>query len=197
MGRTSGRRSRGKKPQGATRDIPYRQLVNPLAYQRAFSDDQIESIHNTALRVLEELGVRVLNDAARHRFAQAGAELGDDKMVRLDRGLVESCLESAPSEFTFRSPVTAHDVTMGGRHINFASVGGPPSVSDIDRGKRNGTLEDTRNIIKLCEHFDVIHMQSTNVESQDVPLHLRHLHTTESQLTLSTKPFFIVSSIGK
>ena len=61
-------------------------------------------------------------------------------------------------------------MTLGGDHIAFVCVGGPPHISDLDRGKRNGTLEDTRNIIKLNQHFDVIHIQSPNVEPQDVPL---------------------------
>jgi trimethylamine--corrinoid protein Co-methyltransferase len=50
-----------------------------------------------------------------------------------------------------------------------------------------------RNIIKLSEHFDVLHLQSPNVESQDIPVHLRHYQVTEAQLTLSRKPFFIFS----
>ena len=52
--------------------------------------------------------------------------------------------------------------------LAFVCVGGPPHISDLDRGKRTGTLEDTRNIIKLNQHFDVIHIQSPNVEAQDV-----------------------------
>ncbi len=90
-----------------------------------------------------------------------------------------------------RSPES--DVTLGGEHINFTCVGGAPHVSDLDRGKRPGTIEDTRNIIRLSEHFDVLHLQSPNVEPQDVPVHLRHYATTEAQLTLSSKPFFIFS----
>ncbi|MFZ9039626.1 MAG: trimethylamine methyltransferase family protein, partial [Gammaproteobacteria bacterium] len=40
---------------------------------------------------------------------------------------------------------------------------------------------------------DVLHLQSPNVESQDIPVHLRHYQVTEAQLTLSRKPFFIFS----
>jgi trimethylamine--corrinoid protein Co-methyltransferase len=39
----------------------------------------------------------------------------------------------------------------------------------------------------------VLHLQSPNVESQDIPVHLRHYQVTEAQLTLSRKPFFIFS----
>ena len=178
----------------AKRERNYRALKNPLVRQPAFSDDRVEAIHQTALRVIEELGIRVLNDDARKRFKQAGATVHEDSlMVHIDRELVEQALETAPSEFVLHGATPERNVTLGGDNVAFVSVGGPPHISDLDNGKRNGTLEDTRNIIKLSEHFDVIHLQSTNVESQDIPLHIRHLHTTESQLTLSHKPFFIYS----
>ena len=51
----------------------YRRLVNPFTPLRVFSDDQVEAMHQTALRILEELGMRVLLPEARRVFAAAGA----------------------------------------------------------------------------------------------------------------------------
>jgi trimethylamine--corrinoid protein Co-methyltransferase len=192
----TGRNRRNSKVRGASstkkRDINYRALKNPLIKQTAFSEDRIEAIHRTALRVIEELGIRVLNEDARKWFKQSGAIVHDDTMmVHIDSEQVEKALKTAPGEFVIHGATPESNVTLGGDHTNFVSVGGAPHISDLDNGKRNGTLEDTRNIIKLSQHFDVIHLQSPNVEPQDIPVHFRHLHTTESQLTLSHKPFFI------
>ena len=189
-----GGKSRGPSSDAAKRQVDYRHLKNTLVKQPAFSDDRVEAVHDTALRVIEELGIRVLNDTARDYFISAGAEVDSDSlMVKIDRSLVTQALETAPSEFILHGATPESNVTLGGDNIAFVSVGGPPHISDLDKGKRNGSLEDTRNIIKLSQHFDVIHIQSPNVEPQDIPLHTRHLHTTESQLTLSHKPFFIFS----
>jgi len=193
------RRSRRGRHHGVAdtshqRKVNYRQLRNPLIRQPAFSEDRLAAIHDTALRVLEELGIRVLNDEARRIFAEAGAEVDEtSQMVTFDRGMIAAALESAPGEFVLHGRTPDCDVTLGGDHVAFVCVGGAPHISDLDRGKRPGTLEDTRNIIRLSEHFDVIHMQSPNVESQDIPVHLRHYQVTESQLSLSRKPFFIYS----
>ena len=177
-----------------TRKVNYRNLRNTLQFQPAFSEDQIEDIHNTALRVNEELGIKVLNEEARQLFKEAGAEVHEDIwMVHIQKELIENALKTAPSIFQLHGARETDTVTLGGDHINFVCVGGAPHIADIDRGKRPATLEDTRNIIKLCEHFDVIHFQSPNVESQDIPVHLRHLHVTEAQVTLSGKPHFIFS----
>jgi len=192
--RSSKRRRKKPAAEIVNRADAYRRLVNPFIRQPAFSADRIEAIHDTALRVVEELGIKVLNDEARRRFTQAGAEVDEDsQMVCIDRGLVAQALEDAPGIFDIEGGAPERKVTLGGDHVAFVCVGGPPSISDLDNGKRTGTLEDTRNILKLSQHFDVLHMQSPNVEPQDIELNVRHLQVTESQLRLSDKPPFVFS----
>ena len=68
------------------RKVNYRGLKNPLIRQPAFSEDRLEAIHDTALRVIEELGIKVLNDEAREIFRQAGASVDEaSQMVKIDR----------------------------------------------------------------------------------------------------------------
>ena len=190
--RTRRGRHHGVADTSHQRKVNYSKLKNPLLRQPAFSQDRLEAIHETALRVIEELGIKVLNAEARDYFKQGGASVDEStQLVRIDSALIEGALESAPSEFVMRGSVPQADVTLGGDNIAFTCVGGAPHISDLDRGKRPGTLEDTCNIIKLSEHFDVLHLQSPNVESQDIPVHLRHYRVTQAQLTLSRKPFFI------
>ncbi len=140
------------------------------------------------------LGIRVLHEGARQRFRQAGASV-DDKtmMVRLDGGLVELALATAPSEFTIAGATPKRDVTLGGDHVAFVGVGGPPHITDLDRGKRPGTMADAEDFLRLCQHFEVIHLQSPSVEPQDVPTQFRHLRMMQGQMTLSDKPPFVYS----
>ncbi|MCY4275786.1 MAG: trimethylamine methyltransferase family protein, partial [Gammaproteobacteria bacterium] len=55
----------------------YRRLKNTLGLQPAFSQDHIEDIHHTALRVLEELGIRILNQEARNLFKDVGVQVDE------------------------------------------------------------------------------------------------------------------------
>ena len=192
--RRQSRRHHGVPDTSHRREVNYSQLRNPLRLQTAFSEDRLETIHRTALRVIEELGIKVLNDEARQVFRQAGAAVDEtSQMVSIPGELVAAALESAPGEITLYGADDAANAVLGGDHVCFSCVGGAPHISDLDRGKRPGTIDDTRNIIRLSEHFDVMHVQSPNVEPQDVPVHLRHYQTTEAQLTLSRKPHFIFS----
>jgi trimethylamine--corrinoid protein Co-methyltransferase len=166
--------------------------VNPFEPARIFSDDQVESIHLAALGMLERQGMRVLSARGRAALASAGATVDESTlMVHLDRGLVAKALTTVPAEVELIARNPSRSCRVGGRHVVFAPVAGPPSVSDLQRGKRTGTIEDFRDFVRLAQTFDVIHVLGQMVEPQDIAMSERHLETTLAQLTLGDKvPYF-------
>jgi trimethylamine---corrinoid protein Co-methyltransferase len=176
----------------AERSTRYRDLVNPFEPVRIFSADQIESLHVAALGILERQGMRVLSPRGRALLAAAGAAVDESThMVRLEAGLVRQALASVPAEVSLVARNPVRSCRVGGRHVIFAPVAGPPSVSDLERGKRTGSLEDFRDFVKLSQAFDVIHVLGQMTEPQDAPVHERHLETSLAQLTLGDKaPYF-------
>jgi len=182
-----------------SRSVRYRHLVNPFEPVRIFSADQVESMHLAALGMLETKGMRVLSPRGRAALATAGAEVDESsQMVRLDRGLVANALTTVPAEVDLVARNPLRSSRVGGRHVVFAPVAGPPSVSDLQRGKRTGTLEDFRDFVRLVQSFDVMHVLGQMVEPQDVPLPERHLETTHAQLTLGDKvPYFYCRGSGQ
>jgi trimethylamine--corrinoid protein Co-methyltransferase len=193
VGARGGRR-RGR-PAEATpappRSEAYRRLRNPFVPQSVFSDDQIQAIHETALRVLEELGLKVLLPEARQVFASAGAIVDEDsQMVRIGRDIVADALSSAPRSFEARAGNRSRDLLLETGALAFVPGSGTPNATDIERGRRAGSLADFEDLTRLTQSFDVLHMQAPYVEPQDVPIHLRHLQMMRTQLTLSDKfPF--------
>jgi trimethylamine---corrinoid protein Co-methyltransferase len=184
--RETGRATASGSPQRSAR---YRNLVNPFTPVRLFSDDHIESMHVAALGMLERQGLRVLSARGRAVFRAAGASVDEaSQMVRLDPALVNQALESVPAEADLVAANPARSSRVGGAHVVFAPVAGPPSVSDLERGKRTGSLADFRDFVRLSQAFDVIHVLGQMTEPQDVPVHERHLETSLAQLTLGDKP---------
>ena len=190
-----GARRRGRQDETRdrpSRDIDYRHLRNPFPPMRVFSEDQVAHIHDTALRVLEELGMRVLLPKARAFFRSAGADVDEtEQMVRIDRGLVAEALRTAPSEIPVTAGAASRSYTLGGDRVVFGSVAGAPHASDTDRGKRPGTLSDFRDLTRLCQSFDVIHFLGPVVEPQDIDNATRHLETGRIALFDSDKLAFI------
>lgn len=193
------RRGAAAGPAGSGQDPPsrserYRRLTNPFEPLRVLSDDEVAHIHQAALSILENDGLRVLLPDARRRFAAAGASVdGSSEIVRLDRGLVAQALSSAPSMIDLTAPNPARNVTIGGKHVAVVPVSGPPNAGDLDRGRRPGSMRDFRELLMLSQSFDVIHLLGPSVEPQDIAPQERHLESTLAQLTLSDKTPFVYS----
>ncbi len=169
--------------------LPWRNLTNPYPPIEVLSADQIEAIHLASLRVLSEIGMKVLSGGARQRLAAAGAEVSnDDRMVRCDPAMVEEHMALAPSSFTIRARNPAKSINVGGNHLNFAPVGGPSFVSDLDRGRRAGTFEEMCDFLRVLQSLDIVHIGGVgSFEPLDLPAETRHLDRYYAAITLHDK----------
>jgi len=166
---------------------PFGQVPRPYDPIRVLSEDHIEAIHTAALRLLAEQGMRVLNARAIDYFRHAGARV-DGNMVYLDPGLVTERLATVPPTFTIAARNRAKDLRFGGDDMVFSSVGGPAYVMDLDRGRRDGTLQDMQDFLRLCQSLNVIQQESGGpLEPMDLPANTRHLDLYLSQITLLDK----------
>ncbi|RBW53302.1 trimethylamine methyltransferase [Ruegeria sp. A3M17] len=190
-----GRRRRGRSTDaatGPTRDVNYRQLKNPFPLMEVFPADQIADMHETALRTLQELGVKCLLPEARRIFEKAGARVDDDtEMVFIGRDIVEAAVASAPKSIACNAGARHRDFILELGSLVFQPGAGAPNATDLERGRRPASGQDYLEFLKLTHHFDVFQMISPQVEPQDVPTHLRHYFTTQAQMELTDKfPFF-------
>jgi trimethylamine--corrinoid protein Co-methyltransferase len=169
-------------------------LRNPFTPMRVFSDDQVASIHDSALRMLETQGMKVLSEDARVIYRNAGAEVDETTLhVRLDRKLVAAALATTPRDITLHAVDPERHVPLSNQCVAFAPTSGPPNIMDTAGGRRAGTFQDFCNLIKLCQNFEVIHVLGGATEPQDLPVHIRHLEVTRAQLMLCDKIPFIFS----
>ncbi|MEM7209104.1 MAG: trimethylamine methyltransferase family protein [Pseudomonadota bacterium] len=189
------RRGRGAQVEPAPqRDVNYRQIKNPFPLMDVFSADEAENMHTTALRILEELGMKVLLPEARTIFANGGARVDEKtEMVYIGRDMVEAALATAPKSINCRAGARDRDLLLELGTLAFQTGAGAPHATDLERGRRPGSGRDYREFTQLAHHFDVFQMMSPSVEPQDVPVNVRHYFTTEAQLTLTDKFPFLFS----
>ncbi len=191
-GRPERRRNRrGAKPSSGSRKPDYIHLKHPFQPQSIFSADEVNAIHNTALRVLQDLGIKILLPEAQKIFADAGAVLNDDNMVFIGRDIVEAALQTAPSSFRLRAINPAHEHDYADGTLLFMAGSGCPNNTDFERGRRPGCLRDFEETIKLAQSFDVIHLFGASAEPQDIPIQFRHYETMRTQLEFGDKPLHI------
>jgi trimethylamine---corrinoid protein Co-methyltransferase len=183
---------RGRRLEGTrVPQLPWGPVSNPYPPMEMLSPDQLEAIHATSLRILEELGMEVMSARALEVLKAAGADVDPaTRTVRVDRGLVETALKSAPSSFVLTPRNPGRRLHMGGNHIHFGLVAGPPNVHDFERGRRAGNYPDYCDFIRLAQYFNVIHLIGNQVCAPvELPANSRHLDTYRANLRCSDKVF--------
>ncbi len=189
MTRRRPRRRRERKEQDRVTQMPWRTVTNPYPPIEILSADQVETIHEASLRVLERTGMRILDAGARSRFAAAGARVEhSSQMVRLDGEMVQELVDRIPARFRLRARNPAHDLEIGGNHIVFNSVGGPAHCTDLDRGRRSGTFAEQCDFMRLVQCLNIVHQEGGGAfEALDLPSATRHLDLYHAQLRLTDK----------
>ncbi|MEM9196233.1 MAG: trimethylamine methyltransferase family protein [Pseudomonadota bacterium] len=188
------RRSGGGAARRAERTAPSQDIARVIERRLPTFDildtEALEIIEANAETVLEEIGVRFVdNPAALARWREAGADITGDR-VYLPRGLARGLCATAPSSFVQHARNPARSVTIGGRNLVLAPVYGPPFVRDLEGGRRYGTISDFRDFVRLGQMSRWLHHSGgTLCEPTDVPVNKRHLDMLLAHMTLSDKPF--------
>ncbi len=140
------------------------------------STEAVEIIEANAEMILEDIGIEFRRDPESLRlWRDAGADVRGER-VHIPRGMVRRLLRTAPREFTLHARNRDRNVRFGGDATVFSPVGGPPFVTDLDRGRRYGTLEDLKNFIKLAHMAPAIHFSGGCMcEPMEIPPNKRHL----------------------
>jgi trimethylamine--corrinoid protein Co-methyltransferase len=188
------RRRRPRPHDQAIGQLPWSQPRLTLEPSRVMSDDQVEAIHLKSLRVLQDIGMDILNTEARHILACAGAIVSGER-VRIGSDIIEVALKTPPTQFTLHARNPTHSIQIGGNWITFVPVGGPPNCSDNDGGRRPGTLRDNGNFVRLSQLFNCIHTSGDgSVDALDCHAAVRHLHVMRNKMRLSDKATFVYST---
>jgi trimethylamine--corrinoid protein Co-methyltransferase len=148
-------------------------------------------------RIVSEIGIEFVKPEARTLFQEAGQKVEDDN-VFLDPDFILEQVAKAPAQFDVQARNPANNVHIGGDHMAFSSVYGPPFVRE-GSVRREGTLDDYRNFARLAQSFSVIDSVGGVVaEPNDAPLDSRHLDMLFATMTLTDKMYMgnVVSGVN-
>jgi trimethylamine---corrinoid protein Co-methyltransferase len=162
--------------------------VNEMPRYEILSEDAMETLDRGWRRIVSELGVEFLLPEAVEEFRKAGQQV-EGNLVKLDPEFVLEQVAKAPAEFDVQARNPERTVHIGGRHMVFASVYGPPFVREGDT-RRDATMADFENLVKLSQSFDQLDTPGGTIcEPNDTPLDSRHLDMVYALQTLSDKPY--------
>ncbi|TPP10077.1 trimethylamine methyltransferase family protein [Rhizobium glycinendophyticum] len=188
---TGGRRNRPvRRSAGSQPGLKVPFIRRNIPTYDILSEENLARIEAVADRILAEIGIEFRDDpAALNLWRGAGAEI-EGLRVRFPKGMLREILASAPAVFTQHARNPANNVEIGGSAVVFSPAYGSPFVMDLDKGRRYGTIEDFRNLIKLGQSSPYLHHSGGTIcEPVDVPVNKRHLDMVYSHIKYSDRAF--------
>ncbi len=138
---------------------------------RFLEQRDVEKIHETSLRILEEVGIKVGLEEAREIYRRGGAEVGQDpQILKLPPKMIEEALRSAPTKILLCGRQESNDLILENRKVYAGTGGAELNVLDLETQRlRRATLRDIADIARLVDGLEHIDFYIRPVESEEVP----------------------------
>lgn len=156
---------------------------------RYLQDRDLEYVHNTALDLLEDMGIELAAKEARDYFEKAGATVEGD-IVKIPRKIIEDTLKTVPKrdDFTLYGRDPKNDIKVNRDLPSLAAMTMATSVIDPHtREKRAATDQDLTDLTKILDIMDNVGIASGLITPQDVPLESSDWYTWAGTIKNTTK----------
>ena len=189
MARKFRRARRSKNPDMGGNFAAPAYVKREIPFYAFLSEDNLVKLEDQADWIIQEVGLEFREDpVALEIWKEAGADVNGTR-VKAPKGMIRALCQTAPSEFVQHARNPDRAVHIGGQNQVFAPVYGPPFVRDLEKGRRYGTIEDFRNLVKLTYMLPSLHHSGfVTCEPCDIPVSKRHFDMVYAHMKWSDKP---------
>ncbi|CUH45503.1 trimethylamine methyltransferase family protein [Ruegeria atlantica] len=137
---------------------------------KPLSQREIEQIYDTALQLLERLGMGNVPDKLAADLKAAGAQAGQQDRLLFPREMVQRAIDTAPKSFVLHGRDENRSIEVGGDRVYFGTGGAAVQTLDIDSGLyRPSTLEDLHDFTRLQDTLANVSWFTRCCVATDVP----------------------------
>jgi trimethylamine--corrinoid protein Co-methyltransferase len=161
---------------------------------RLLDEAQILRLYESALRVLEEVGVRVNLGRAVDILAGSGARVKDKNVVEIPSFLVEAAVQSAPSNVVLYNRKQEPAMELGARRIYFGTGTDLPKTVDlVTREIRDTKADDIVASTVISDAAPNIDFIASYGLPRDIPPGLHYIRCFQLEVENSVKPIFFTA----
>jgi trimethylamine--corrinoid protein Co-methyltransferase len=132
--------------------------------------EQVAAVHQTVLKVLSEVGVRVDWRPALEVYAENGCRVNFEKnIVLIPEEVLMRALQSCPSEFTLYARHPQHHISVTLEDVYTVAGSSALYVLDLDGQRRPATLNDLIDFTRLIDAIPNADIMHAMVVPQDIP----------------------------
>jgi len=157
---------------------------------KPLSEVDLQAIFETALRLLEELGMGEVPDNLAKTLLAVGAVDNGKGRFLLPRPLVLDAIDKASKVFTLHGRDPARSIVVGGEAVHFGTGGAAVQTLDLDSGLyRPSTLRDLHDFTRLQDTLENVSWFTRCCVATDVPDNFDlDVNTVYALLQNTTKP---------
>lgn len=150
---------------------------------------ELEMLHDTALRLVDEIGYAGATPSMIEVMTAAGCRLDSEGRLHVPRALAEDVIANAPRSVLLAGQDPRHDMLIGGGRVHMGTAGAAPLIVDFETNKtRPSGITDVYDIARLMDRMDNIHFNWRTSVARDVDgWETMDLNTMYALLTASTK----------
>jgi len=159
---------------------------------RPMSGRDIERINDTALDILENIGIGDPIPEILHYALPGGCILGDDGRLRFPRALVEDLVDVSAKAYVAYAPDPANDLEISGERVYLSTSGESVSILEYPENSYRPTkLVDLYDAARLVDTLEHIHMfgQPFIAAEYSQEIHVHDMNIAYAALAGTAKPF--------
>ena len=169
------KRAGGRAARLALRDKSNKNKPSPIragllgGRYKPLTDEELSRVHNTALDVLENIGMGTPIPELVEPAVACGAVMKDGRLC-FPRALMEELIGQAAKEFVLFARNPKHDLCIAKERVHFGTGGAAISVLDFKSGQyRDSTLTDIYDFARLTDQLDNVHWFTRSVIATELP----------------------------
>ncbi|MGD9077042.1 MAG: trimethylamine methyltransferase family protein [Desulfobacteraceae bacterium] len=153
------------------------------------SEDKIRDIDLAGRRVLERVGLKILDQVFLERLKTSGCQVNpDSQTVQFPEAFLDQTLSEAPSQFTLCSRDGQYDLNLGAGNVYFGNGGRVFQVLDTATGEYRPTvLNDVVQTANLVNNLEHINFYIIACQAHDLDPAYYHLNDFFCALNHTTK----------
>ena len=143
------------------------------------SDDELERIHETSLKILQEIGIKVLSKKVQSLLAENGAKVdASPSIVKIPSSLVEEAIKKAPKEIILCGRDPKFDLKLPSKDFTFIATSGYATfVRDLETGEKRMTkTSDLRDFAILSDYLEGVDFFDSIVAPTELPPPVQTVH---------------------
>ncbi len=160
---------------------------------QTLEQDQIETLHNASLEIMERTGMRFFDPEALALFKKTGARISDGNLVRIPPDRVEWALRSVPDNVNIYDQNQQLRMALGGKRSYFGVGSDCMSIYDLETGEhRKAVRSDVVQGVRLVDALSNMDFVMSMFLPSDIPQADYERHQMAIMLQESTKPIIFV-----